>query len=133
MSWCSLLKHPSGVFFTHCSEVFRCALPIFNSPSLLPNSSHLKKHNLFLTKDCSQAEKCFLLFVHELPTAERWGWQRVCRCFFCHAFPARTEVRSESRPKGFALKSCSPCSDGHSSPKPFGSISSIRASLDCYS
>lgn len=70
-------KTPCRSIFLPCPGVFRSAVPIFNSPRLLPNSSHLKKHNLFPTKDCSQAEKCFLLFICEPPIAEKWGWQWI--------------------------------------------------------
>lgn len=53
--------NPCRGILLHCPEVFRYALSIFNGPSSpLPYSLHLKKHNLFPTKDCSQAENAFL-------------------------------------------------------------------------
>ena len=70
---CSLLKPPAGAFCSTVQRYLGMPCQFFNGPLLLPYSLHLKKHNLFPTKDCSQAEKCFPLFVPEPPTAERWG------------------------------------------------------------
>lgn len=95
---CSLLKPCRGILL-HCPEVFRYALSIFNGPLLLPYSLHLKKHNLFPTKDCSQAEKCFPLFVPQPPTAERWGQQWVGSYFFFMHFQQAQSCIQHPDPK----------------------------------
>lgn len=93
-----------GHFSSTAQRYLGMPCQFFNSLPLLQDSSDLKNHIYSPRKDCSQAEKCCLLFVQELPTAERWAWQRLWECFFFHAFPARIELHSGSRPKGFALK-----------------------------
>lgn len=114
-----LLKYPPGIFFIHCPEVFKYALPIFNSPPLLPHPSHLKKHFLSPTKDSSQAEECFFRLSMSHPQLKDM-----------QVFPAVTELHLVSRSKGFALNSVFPFSDENSSTKPFENISLISASLD---
>lgn len=58
-SWYSLLKHPSGAFFLHCSEVFGYALPIFKVPFSYPTPHTWRNTICFSQKTALKLKNAF--------------------------------------------------------------------------
>lgn len=70
-----LLKYPPGIFFIHCPEVFKYALPIFNSPPSYP-TLHTWRNTFCLLQKTPVKQKN-VSFV--CPWATH-SW-KICRCF----------------------------------------------------